>query len=66
MSIDREEEMTTLRNELIARANLMSGAEFSVKTRRLRQAGGWWPNSLDDWQTDQGRSLSAEIRAARA
>ncbi len=56
---------STLRSELIARANKMSGTEFSVKTQRLRNLGGFWPNSLDDWTTPEGMSLSREIKAAR-
>lgn len=57
------EDMT---RELIERRDEMSGTEFSVKTNRLRQAGGYWPNSLAGWTTDEGRALSEKLRQARA
>lgn len=58
-------EAEKLRAELIARANMMSGTEFSVKAQKLRSLGGYWPNSLSDWSTPEGMALSREIKAAR-
>ncbi len=55
-----------LRGELILRADQMSETEFSVKAQRLRNLGGYWPNGLSDWETPEGRSLSAEIKRTRA
>ena len=52
-------------DELVTRASQMSDTEFSVKRNRYVQAGGWWPNSLSDWDTSQGRKLSDEILRAK-
>jgi hypothetical protein len=54
--------LAEMKDELVRFAGRMSGTEFSVKRSRYLRAGGWWPVSLDDWATAEGRALSAEIR----
>ncbi len=60
-----ENDPVAMKADLIANSGKMGDTEFSVKRRRLEQAGGYWPNSLDEWSKPEGMALSREIAAAR-